>query len=167
VLAGSSGSVRRSVTIVAGQTAQVAESIFAGWVSVMSPFEVAIAEGSRAIRLDERNQAMLQPGVHELHFANRALGYEEAREVFVKPGEVTALSIAPPRSTISVTATTPASVWVDGSHVGDTPVAGYPLDLGAHDVVVRHAERDERRFSVTATMKPILLNADFSKPSRP
>jgi hypothetical protein len=93
VLASPSGSVRRSVTIVAGETAQVAESIFAGWVSVLSPFDIVIAEGTRGIRLDERNQAMLPPGRHELHFENRALGYEELREVFVKPGEVTPVSI--------------------------------------------------------------------------
>ena len=164
VLESPSGSVRRSVTIVANETAQVAESIFAGWVSVLSPFDVAIAEGTRGIQLDDRNQAMLGPGPHELHIENRALGYEVLRKVFVKPGEITALSIAPPRSTISVTATAPASVWVDGSRVGETPIAELPLELGTHDVVVRHAERDERRFAVTATMKPILLNADFSKP---
>jgi len=164
VLDSPGGSVRRSVTIVANETARVAESIFAGWVSVLSPFEVAIAEGTRGIQLDDRNQAMLGPGPHELHIENRALGYEELRKVFVKPGEITALSIAPPRSTISVTATAPASVWVDGSRVGETPIAALPLELGTHDVVVRHAEHDERRFAVTATMKPILLNADFSKP---
>ncbi len=164
VLDSPSGSVRRSVTIVANETAQVAESIFAGWVSVLSPFDVAIAEGTRAIQLDDRHQAMLRPGTHELHVENRALGYEEVREVFVKPGEITALSIAPQRSTISVTATAPASVWVDGSRVGETPITELPLDLGTHDVVVRHADSDERRFAVTATMKPILLNADFSKP---
>ena len=93
VLDSPSGSVRRSVIIVADETAQVAESIFAGWVSVLSAFEVAIAEGTRAIRLDDRNQVMLPPGRHELHFENRALGYEELREVFVTPGEVTPVSI--------------------------------------------------------------------------
>jgi hypothetical protein len=99
VLDGASGSVRRSVTIVAGETAQVAESIFAGWVSVLSPFDIAIAEGTRAIRLDDRNQAMLPPGRHQLHFENRAQGYDELREVFVKPGEVTPVSIVPTSAT--------------------------------------------------------------------
>ena len=64
VLDSPGGSVRRSVTIVANETARVAESIFAGWVSVLSPFEVAIAEGTRGIQLDDRNQAMLGPGPH-------------------------------------------------------------------------------------------------------
>jgi hypothetical protein len=167
VLVSPSGSVRRRVTIVACETAQVAESIFAGWVSVLSPFDVAIADGPRRIQLDERHQVMLQPGTHILHLENRALGYEDQREVFVKPGEITAVSIASPRSTISITATLPASVWVDGSHVGDTPVSGFPVNLGTHEVIVKYAERDERRFEVMATMKPVVLNADFSKPSKP
>ena len=62
VLESAKGSVHRSVTIKAGETTQLAETIFAGWLTVFSPFELTITEGTRAIRLDDRHQVMLPPG---------------------------------------------------------------------------------------------------------
>jgi len=162
VLDAAAGSVHRSVTIVADQTAQIAESIFPGWVSVVAPFDITIAEGTRALPLDDRNQLMLPPGRHALHLQNRALGYEDVRQVEVTPGETTTLSVVPPRTTITVTASAPASVWIDGALAGDAP-ATVAVDLGSHDVVVKQADRGERKFTVTATVKPLRLDVDLSK----
>src|SRR5262245_8782952 len=66
-LRGESGTVQRSVTVVAGRTVTVEESIFSGFVTVFSPFEIVITEGGRTLRLDERSQVMMAPGHHELH----------------------------------------------------------------------------------------------------
>ena len=162
VLDGAAGSVHRPVTIIADQTAQIAESIFAGWVSVVAPFDVTIAEGTRALPLDDRNQLMLPPGRHDLHLQNRALGYEDVRPVEVTPGEMTTLSVVPPRTTITVTASAPASVWIDGAPAGDAPATA-SVDLGSHDVAVKPADRSERKFTVTATVKPLRLDVDLSK----
>ena len=81
VLQSVAGSVRRSVTVSADETTDVAETIFAGWLTVLSPFQLEISEGTRAIRLDDRNQIMLKPGPHELRLENRALGF-----LFVRTG---------------------------------------------------------------------------------
>ena len=160
----SSGTVRKSATVVAGQTAEISEEIFSGWVAVFAPFDVAITEGTRALRLDDRNQVMLPAGPHDLVFANRDLGFEHTRHVEVKPGEISRISIVPPRSTIAVTASEAAQVQIDGAPAGATPLAGQPIDLGTHQVVVRSAGGSERRFTVTITVKPYSLDVDFSKP---
>lgn len=163
VLTSSEGSVKRSVTISAAATADVNESIFAGWLAVFSPFELTITEGTRAFHLDDRNQIMLPPGPHALHLANRALGYEEVREVELQPGEVVSLQVALPHSTITVNASASAEVWVDGALAGETPLTALSVALGTHEVVVKRPG-DARRFVVTVTVKPVDLTVDFSKP---
>jgi len=155
------GAVRRTVSIAAGETAEVNESIFSGWVVVYAPFEVTIGEGARVLRPDERNQVMLPPGVHELRVANRTLAYESAHRVEVKPGEGTTLRITPPPSTLTVTAAEAAEVWLDNARIGDTPVSGAPVPLGTHELVVRRAAGGERRYTVTIGAAPFTLNVDF------
>jgi hypothetical protein len=158
------GSIRRSVVIKAGETADVAESIFGGWVKVFAPFELTIREGAKVARLEEGNQILLPAGRHELHFVNRTLGYDTVHRVEVKPGETSNISIAPPSSTIAVNASAPAEVWIDGAHAGETPIVGLPVAVGTHEVVVRQSSGEERRSVVTVTVKPITVDIDFSKP---
>lgn len=158
------GSVKRTVTVAADQTAEIDELIFSGWLTVYSPFELIITERGRALRLDDRNQVMLPPGRHELRLVNRALGYEDVREVELKSGEIATLSVTPPPSTLTVTANEPGEVWLDGVRVGETGVNGLPVALGSHEIVVRRTAGGERRFNVTITVKPFTLDVDFSKP---
>jgi hypothetical protein len=157
-----SGSVEQTVTVGAGETAQLDQTIFPGWVSVVAPIDLAISEGTRSLRPDDRSQVMLSPGPHELHFSNRALGYDETRHVDVRPGETTQLSIAPPQSKATFTATAPAEVWLDGKSVGQTPLINLPIEIGTHHVKMKSGAA-ERQFTVTATMTPLAFNADFSQ----
>ena len=158
------GTVRRSVTIAAGETAQVTELIFTGSLKVFSPFEVQMSERNQPIQLDDRGQVMLPPGSHELRFQNRDLGYDEIRRVEIKPAATAALSLVPPPTTISVTATERAEVWVDGKRVGETPLTDVSVSLGTREIIVKTAAGGQRRFVVTATVKPVQLDVDFSKP---
>lgn len=157
------GTVRRTVTIVDGQTAELHESIVAGTLAVFSPFDVQISEGNAQIRLDERGRSMLSAGTHKLRFQNRAFGYDEVRAIEIKPGETTALNLAP-QTTFGVSASEPAEVWIDGARIGDTPLSGKRINIGTRMVVVKTAAGNERRFTVTATAKPVQLDVDFSKP---
>ena len=156
------GSVEQTVTIGSSETAQLDQTIFPGWVSIVAPVDVTISEGTRSLRLDDRSQVMLSPGQHELVFANRALGYQEVRRVEVRPGETTQLSIAPPRSKATFTATAPAEVWLDGVSVGQTPLIDLPVTIGTHHVRVKSGSA-ERQFTVTATMTPLAFNVDLSQ----
>jgi hypothetical protein len=157
------GSVQRTVIVVADKTSDVDAAIFSGWLAVYSPFDVLLFEGGRALRLDDRNQIMLTPGRHELRLVNRALAYDAVHDVDLKPGEMTTLTVAPPPSSLNVTATEPAEVWVDGQRIGESPLSA-AVALGTHDIVVKRAAGGERRFTVTITVNPFTLNVDFSKP---
>jgi hypothetical protein len=164
-LKSTAGTVKRTVIVAADKTAQIDELIFSGWLAVYSPFEVAITEGQRALRLDDRNQIMLPPGPHELRLVNRALEYEVVRQVELKPGELVTLSLTPPPSTMTVTATELAEVWLDGARVGETPLHAMPIELGTHEIVVKRTAGGERRFTVAVTVSPFTLNVDFTKPA--
>jgi hypothetical protein len=98
VLETAKGSVRRTVAVSEGRTAQISESIFSGWVHVSSPIEVSVSEGGRALRMDDRSLILLSPGSHDLQFQNGPLGYLGIHKVDVKPGETTRMSIVPPPS---------------------------------------------------------------------
>jgi len=160
-LESNAGTVRRTVTVVANETAQIEESIFSGWLAVYAPFEVVIAEANRVLRPDERGQILLPPGLHDLRVANRTLGYEATWSVEIKPGETTNLRVTPGPSTLTVTSPETAEVWVDGTKVGETPLNAASVPLGTHEVLVKRASGTERRYTITVGVKPFTLNADF------
>jgi hypothetical protein len=162
LLQNQSGSVEQTVNVAPGETAQLDQTIFPGWVSIVAPIDLTISEGTRSLRPDDRSQVMLSPGPHDLLLANRALGYQETRHVEVRPGETTQLSIAPPQSKATFTATAPAEVWLDGKSVGQTPLIDLPIEIGTHHVKMKSGSA-ERQFTVTATMTPLAFNADFSQ----
>jgi len=163
VLESAGGSVSRTVIISATEPVVLEERIFSGWVAVYAPFDLIVSEGAKALALDDRHQIMLPPGPHALRLQNRALGYDETRQVDVMPGGVATLQVAPPRSALTVKANEDAQVWVDGVLAGDTPLVTFAVALGTHEVVVKRAG-DERRFIVTSTVKPVELIVDFSRP---
>jgi hypothetical protein len=133
-----------------------------GFLAVFSSVEITVSEGTTAIPLDDRSQAMLPAGRHRLRFQNRSLGYDEVRTVQIKPTETTTLNLTP-QTTIGVTSNEPAEVSIDGALIGGTPLKAHRIPLGTHTVVVR-AAGGERQISVDATSKPVQLEIDFSKP---
>jgi hypothetical protein len=164
VIQSDKGSVRRTVKIAADRDAVVSESIFAGWLSVFAPFEVQIFEGARSIRVDESGKVLMSAGPHDLRFENGDLGYRETRRVEVQPGQTTSLSLVTPPSTLTVTATAPAVVLIDGQQVGETPLTNHPIALGTRDIVVRGADGAERRVTQRVTVAPVRIDVDFSRP---
>jgi hypothetical protein len=161
VLETAKGSVRRSVVVGEDQVAEVSESIYSGWAHVSTPFEVTISERGTALRLDDRNQIMLTPGVHTLQFENKALGYRQVHQVDVKPGATSSVAIVPPLSSITITSTVPAEVLIDGERVGEAPITDRPIAIGTRDIVVRSAPGTERKLSVTVTTQPMQVSVDF------
>ena len=123
VLKGDGGTVQRTVTIAANQTATIDEGIFSGFVTVYTPFDVTITEGGRVLRADDRHQIMLPAGIHELRIDESCARLRcRLGKVEIKPGETTNLQLTPEPSTITVTATSAAEVWLDGTRLGDTPL---------------------------------------------
>lgn len=161
-LEGEAGSVKRTVTVQANATATIDEAIFSGFVTVYAPFDVTVTERGRVLKADDRQQIMLAPGAHELRITNRALDYDVARRVDVKPGEATTLQLTPAPSPLTVTASEAADVWLDGTRLGETPLTAAPVPLGVHEIVVRRAAGGERRFTVTIGTQPKSLAVDFT-----
>ena len=155
------GSIRRSVSIDAGETARVEETIFAGWLAVLAPFEVTIREGGHVVPRDDRDQALLPSGPHDITLDNPALEFHEARHVDVRPGEVARVVVAAPRSRLTINATAPADVWLDDMPIGATPLVDIPVDIGTRELRLKSAAA-ERRVTVTVTTKPLALNVDFA-----
>jgi len=155
------GSVERSVMVTANSVAQLDEQIFDGWVAVFSPVELVISEGGRVLRPDDHNEIMLPPGTHRLRFTNPRLAYDETKSIVIKPGERNAYNVTPPPSSVSVTASEPAEVFLDGTKIGDTPLSAVPATIGTHDLVVKRASGSQKRMAITVTVKPFTVNVDF------
>jgi hypothetical protein len=83
--------------------------------------------------------------------------------VDVQPGVTTPLSIVVPRSTLTLTTSAPAEVLIDGVSAGHTPLANVAVELGTRDVQLKSAAGN-RRFPMTVTVKPVVLDVDLSKP---
>jgi hypothetical protein len=92
-----------------------------------------------------------------------ALGNEHTQRVDVKPGELTRVTLAPPRGHLTVTTFGPAEVFLDGIRIGDAPIADLAIDPGRHELFVKRPGT-ERRLTITAGDTPTTLNVDFSKP---
>jgi hypothetical protein len=163
VLEGASGTVRRTVEIAGDTTAELSESIYSGWLHVSSPIELEISEGARQIRLDDKNLVLLPPGTHELKFVSAPLGYAETRHVEIKAGQTISVSISPASSSLTVTSTAAAEVFIDGERAGDTPLTDHPVSVGTRDIMVK-SQFGERRVTLTVGTKPARVDIDFSKP---
>ncbi|MGE3707662.1 MAG: PEGA domain-containing protein, partial [Vicinamibacterales bacterium] len=138
------GSVRQSVAIKEGATAELAGSIYPGSLHVSAPFEVQITEQGRLLRLDDRNQAVLPPGPHKLRVVSAAYGLDEVRTVDVQPGKLASLQIAAPAAPAAPAAApaepaaTAADAPTEGVMVPDppstlTPEVAAPPDATAVD----------------------------------
>jgi hypothetical protein len=62
---------------------------------------------------------------------------------------------------VSVTASAPAEVFLDGAKIGDTPLNAVPATIGTHDLVVKRASGSQKRMAITVTVKPFAVNVDF------
>ena len=162
VVESAKGSLRKTVNVLGGRTIQFSESIYPAFVKIFSSIDLDISEGGRPIRLDDQNQALLPPGQHELTFRNKALGFSEVRQVEAAPGQTIALSIVPPPSSLTVTATALAEVLIDGERVGVTPLTNQPITLGTREIVVKSSSGDLRRFTKQVTVEPVKIDVDFS-----
>ena len=131
-----------SVLIVARAAAETASTN--GWLSATSAVPVSVVEKGRVI--GGTGAAVLLPaGSHDLEFVNDDLAFHERRRVTVAAGKTTALRVDLPRGRVSINAVPWADVWVDGEHVGETPIGNYELPIGTHQIVFRHPQMGERR----------------------
>jgi hypothetical protein len=169
-VSGPTGSAERTVTVKAGVTASVVFSLprvsspLAGWLTVSAPFDIQVSEAGNVIGTGRTAKIMLPAGRHSLALANEALQYSAERTVDVVAGQTAALSVDAPRVPISANARPWADVIIDGTNVGQTPIANLETTIGTHEVVFRHPQLGDRRQTVVVTSNgPNRIAVDLTK----
>ena len=161
-----SGSVKRTARVEAGKTLTLEVPIFSGWLAVSAPFILEVIENGRVLGNTAEGRLLLSPGRHAITLVNRDLEYTSAHTVQVEPGEDYRLTLTP-RASVNLNAVPWAEVWIDGTRVGETPLARQPIPLGTREIVFKHPQYGERR--ITTTIKasaPDALTVDFTKPGQ-
>ena len=160
----SSGSVKRTVKVIAGKSVSVEVPIYSGWVEVFAPFVVDVAENGKSIGSTEQGPVMLAPGQHHLVLTNADMGYRAEEDVTVTAGETNSVRLEP-TGHANINAIPWAEVWSNGRKIGDTPIANYTLPLGSQEFVFRHPQFGERKVSATIRAgQPVAVAVDFTKP---
>jgi hypothetical protein len=160
----------RRVRVVPGSVASVVFALSntaspaTGWLSVNAPFDVQILEQGEVIGTNDMARITLRAGPHEIVMLNRALGYQESRNIVVSQDTATSLQVIPPDAAVSVNARPWADLIIDGRNVGQTPIANLPVSIGVHEIVFRHPQLGERRQRLTVTAQgPNRIAVDLTK----
>jgi hypothetical protein len=165
------GSVNEEVTIQPGVTASLVVPMktpqgapVSGWISITAPAELQIFENQRLLGSSRTDRIMVAAGKHEIEIANEALGFHATQTIQVGPGQVARLRPEWPQGTIAINATPWANVTLDGQELGETPVGNTTVAIGTHEVVFRHPQFGEQRYTATVTATaPARLSVDMRK----
>ncbi|MGB7217609.1 MAG: PEGA domain-containing protein [Vicinamibacterales bacterium] len=173
-VASETGSAERTVTIEAGTTTSVVFSLpkvvapLGGWLSVSAPFDVQIIESGDVIGSGGTAKIMLAGGQHDILLVNRTLDFQEPRRIEITPGKITPIRVDPPKVMLSANARPWADVIVDGTSVGQTPIANLAVSIGPHQIVFRHPQLGERRENVVVSAKgPNRVAVDLTRSVSP
>jgi hypothetical protein len=95
---------------------------------------------------------MLPAGDYQLELADEASGFRSTRAVRIVAGQTATVAVQVPRAPVNVNATPWAEVWIDGEHLGETPIANHMLRIGTHQVELRHPELGTKRVSFAVAL---------------
>jgi hypothetical protein len=168
VVKGSGGSIRRTVSVKAGETLSLVISPSApatpapGWLSVQSATRLELRQYGKLIGTTDTEQLMLAAGEHDIELVNEAVGYRSMRKITVAPGKTTTLAVELPYGSLSLNAQPWAEVWIGGERIGETPIANLSRRVGSYEITFRHPELGERRETVLVTLRqPSRLGIDM------
>jgi hypothetical protein len=157
------GPVESEVRVEPGERATVQVGT-AGWIQVSAPFDLKVTERGSDYGNTGAGPVMVPVGRHRFEFVNSDLAVNLRHFVEVPPGKTVPVPLEIPTGMLNVNADQPAEVWLDGNLVGHTPLASLPVQLGAHDVALRHATLGEVSYGVVVTLtKPTTLMVTFKK----
>lgn len=129
--------------------AAVAPSLALGWVRVDAPFDVDVYEKGVLLGSSGAGPVSLPAGGHVLELVNDALGYRVLTKAAVLTGKTTGVALDTPKAVVHVNAQPWAEVLVDGTLLGETPLANVMLPIGQHQLVFRHPDLGERTQTFT------------------
>jgi hypothetical protein len=157
------GGVTNQVVINAGGTTELNVPVFSGWLAVFSPVELQIVERGRVIGTSTDGRLMVAPGRHDVELVNEELGVRAAQSIAVKPGEVASITLEP-KGRVNLNAIPWAEVFVDGTRLGETPLANVSVTIGTREFVFRHPELGERRATAIVSLKETThVNVDMNR----
>jgi hypothetical protein len=160
-VASDTGVARRTIAVANGVTKEVVFSLpqrtapVAGWVAVTSPFPVELIEHDEVVGTSGTAKIMLAAGRHDVVVRNDAVGYEAPHTLDIVPGRVAVLDVTAPEGLLNVNARPWADVLIDGTAVGQTPLANVPLRVGPHQITFRHPQFGERTEQVVIKAKAV------------
>jgi hypothetical protein len=150
----------RPISVVVPLT--VPQATQPGLIAVTSPVELEIYEGDQLVGTSRSDRITVPAGRHDLRLTNRELGFQTTRAVQVAPGRTSTVQVQIPNGALFVNAIPWAEVFVDGSKIGDTPIANYGLALGRHEILLRNPRFAEQRRTVMITLAaPVRLGVDL------
>ena len=149
---------RRTVLVEAGATASLVitnagPASESGWIAPRSLVPLQIFEGGRLIGNTETERIMLPVGTHQLEFVAEALGFRSTQNVTVSAGHTTTASVSLPQATVNFNAVPWAEVSIDGTPIGQTPIANLLQTIGTHQVEFRHPEFGTKQVTITVSKK--------------
>ena len=158
VVRGAGATYQRSVQVEAGATASLvvggttATAPSWGWITLRTPFTVQVLEAGRVVGTSDVERILLSPGTHELDFVSDVFGFRQSSKVTVAAGRGDAVPLTVPRVPMNINALPWAEVFVDGTRIGDTPLANVMQPIGDHEIVFRHPQLGEKRQSARLTL---------------
>ena len=162
---------RRTVRIRNGATASLVianpapAGIASGWLVPRTPVPMQIRENGQILGTTESERILLPVGPHDLEFVSDALGFRQSQTVTITTGQPTRTAVEVPETPVNINAVPWAEVYVNGAHVGQTPIANLPQRLGTHKVEFRHPQYGRRSVSMTVTLKePVRVSVDMREP---
>jgi hypothetical protein len=173
-LRSSAGTVKRTITVRAGQRTVAEESIGPGYVAVVSKVPLDLFAGNRRIGTTEDDRILLPPGTHTLTMVSTRFRFRGELQIEIKPGQVTAYTASLPSGKVIINTAPGAEILIEGERVGVAPLDSLDVPIGTRDIVVRHATLGEKRLSLevrrnqTEVITVTLNNPSFTdRPSPP
>jgi len=132
-----------------------------GWVLVDAPVELQVLQGGRVLGASGR-RISLPPGSYDLQL--RSADFSSSKRVDVAAGRVARIDVDMPDGTLSLNAAPWAEVYLDGTRLGETPIANVTAKAGTHEVIFRNPQHNELRQMVNvASGKPTRVSVTLTK----
>jgi serine/threonine-protein kinase len=131
-------------------------------LAVSSRIPVDVLVKGRRIGTSDGGQMVLASGVHRLELVNRRFNYRDFVSVRIEPGGLTSHAVALPYGSVRVETTPGAEIFVEGQRMGQAPLEDLAVPIGTREVIVRSADRRERRQPVEVRVGEVaVINAEF------
>ena len=170
VATGSWTKAQRRVSVRANETVSAIIAVgdpaapSTGWLTIATTMPLKILENGKVIGTSDMERVALPAGDHTLDLVSEPFDFTAKRRVSIAPGKVARVELAIPPGSLSINAQPWADVWLDGKHLGETPLGNVATAVGSHELVFRHPELGERRATVAVGARvPARLGIDMRK----